>query len=80
VSRDSAETKCNQTITGPTYGADYILEILGQKWRALPNFLALRNRPFGLGKRVSLEYIEVSLGLAGMHVGGLVGWISKMKC
>ena len=31
VSRDSAETKCNQTITGPTYGADYILEILGQK-------------------------------------------------
>ena len=25
------------------YGADYILEILGQKWRALPNFLALRN-------------------------------------
>ena len=44
VSRDSAEKKCNQTITGPTYGADYILEILGQKWRALPNFLALRNR------------------------------------
>ena len=26
-----------------TYGADYILEILGQKWGALPNFLALRN-------------------------------------
>jgi hypothetical protein len=25
-------------------GADYILEILGQKWGALPNFLALRNR------------------------------------
>ncbi len=43
VSRDSPEKKCNQTITGPTYGADYILEILGQKWGALPNFLALRN-------------------------------------
>jgi hypothetical protein len=39
VSRDSAEKKCNQTITGPTYGADCILEIHGQKWRALPTFL-----------------------------------------
>jgi len=26
------------------YGADYNLEILGQKWRALRNHLALRNR------------------------------------
>ncbi len=38
--------------------------------------------PFGLGKHVSLEYIdiEVALGSAGMHVGGLVGWMSKIKC
>ena len=40
VSMDSAETKCNETITGPTYGADYVLEILGQKWRVLRNHLA----------------------------------------
>jgi hypothetical protein len=39
---DSAEKK-NQTIIGAYLRADYNLEILGQKWRALTNFLALRN-------------------------------------
>ncbi len=35
--------KCTQTIIGAYIRADYNLEILGQKWRALTNFLALRN-------------------------------------
>jgi hypothetical protein len=40
--------------------------------------------PFGLGKHIHLEYIEVevALGLSLMDVNmrGLVGWMSKMKC
>ena len=62
MSRDSAETKCNQTITGPTYGADYVLEILGQKWRALRNNLALRNRQnlvLGKNNQVSLTIGQI---------------------
>ena len=33
----------NQTIIEAYIHADYNMEILGQKWRALTNFLALRN-------------------------------------
>jgi hypothetical protein len=75
VSRDSAEKKCNQTITGPTYGADYVLEILGQKWGALPNFLALRNRQnlvLGKNNQVSLT-IDQILGTAAENTGWLLG-------
>jgi len=71
VSRDSAETKCNQTITGPTYGADYILEILGQKWRALRNHHALRNRQnlvLGKNNQVSLTIGQI-LGTAAENTG-----------
>ncbi len=75
VSRDSAEKKFNQTITGPTtYGADYILEILGQKWRALPNFLALRNRQnlvLGKNNQVSLTIGQI-LGTAAENTGWLI--------
>ena len=31
--------------------------------------------PLGLEKRISLEYIEVVLGLVGVDVSGLVGWM-----
>jgi len=75
VSRDSAETKCNQTITGPAHGADYILEILGQKWRALRNHLALRNRQnlvLGKNNQVSLTIGQI-LGTAAKNTGWLVG-------
>jgi hypothetical protein len=44
VSRNSAEKNRNQIPSGPIYyiRADYNnLEILGQKWRALTNYLAL---------------------------------------
>ncbi len=44
MSRDSAEKNRYQTITEPYIRADYNLELLGQKWRALTNCLALRNR------------------------------------
>ncbi len=74
VSRDSAETKCNQTMTGPTYGADYILEILGQKWRALRNHHALRNcQNLVLGKsnQVLLTIGQI-LGTAAENTGWLV--------
>jgi hypothetical protein len=74
VSRDSAEKKCNQTITGPTYGADYILEIVGQKWRALPNFIALRNRQnlvLGKNNQVSLT-IGLILGTAAENTGWFI--------
>ncbi len=74
VSRDSAEKICNQTITGPTYGADYILEILGQKWRALPNFIALRNRQnlvLGKNNQVSLT-IGLILGTAAENTGWFI--------
>jgi hypothetical protein len=73
VSRDSAEKKCNQTITGHTYGADYILEIFGQKWRSLPNFLALRNRQNlvgGKNNQVSLTIGQI-LGTAAKNTGWL---------
>ena len=73
MSRDSPEKKCNQTITGPAYGADYILEILGQKWGALPNFLALRNcQNLVLGKnnQVSLTIGQI-LGTAAENTGWL---------
>jgi hypothetical protein len=79
VSRDSTEKKCNQTITGPTYGADYILEILSQKWRALPNFLALRNcQNLVLGKnnQVSLTIGQI-LGTDAENTGWL---LSFLKC
>jgi hypothetical protein len=36
--------------------------------------------PLGLEKHISLEYIEVALGLVGVDVSGLVGWMSKGKC
>ena len=36
--------------------------------------------PFGLGKHISLEYIDVASGLTGVIVNGLVGWMSKRKC
>ena len=35
--------------------------------------------PFGLGKCIILENIEVALGLVGMNMSGHVGWISKSK-
>jgi hypothetical protein len=79
VSRDSTEKKCNQTITGPTYGADSILEILSQKWRALPNFLALRNRQnlvLGKNNQVSLKIGQI-LGTAAENTGWL---LSFLKC
>ncbi len=81
VSRDSAEKKCNQTITGPTYGADYILEILGQKWRALPNFRALRNRQnlvLGKNNQVSLTIGQI-LGAAAENTGWLKSTLVKRK-
>ena len=73
MSRDSTETKCNQTIMGPTYGADYILEILGQKWRAVRNHLALRNRQnlvLGKNYQVSLTIGQI-LGTAAENTGWL---------
>jgi hypothetical protein len=74
VSRDSAETKCNQTIWG-LHGADYVLEILGQKWRALRNHLALRNRQnlvLGKNNQVSLTIGQI-LGTAAENTGWLYG-------
>jgi hypothetical protein len=54
-------------------GADYILEILGQKWGALPNFLALRNRQnlvLGKNNQVSLTIGQI-LGTAAENTGWL---------
>jgi hypothetical protein len=55
--------------------ADYNLEILGQKWQALPNFLALRNRQ-NLGTRknnpVSLTICQI-LGIVAENTGWLMG-------
>ena len=36
--------------------------------------------PFGLGKNISLKYIEVALGSADVNVSGLEGWMVKRKC
>ena len=35
--------------------------------------------PFGLGKCVILEYIKETLGLIGVNIMGVVGWVSKRK-
>jgi len=36
--------------------------------------------PLGLGRCISLEYIEVTFGLAGVNVSGLEGRMSKREC
>jgi hypothetical protein len=59
---------------GPTYGADYVLEILRQKWRALRNHLALRNRKnlvLGKNNQVSLTIGQI-LGTAAENTGWLI--------
>jgi hypothetical protein len=59
---------------GPTYGADYILEILGQKWWAVRNHLALRNRQnlvLGKNNQVSLTIGQI-LGTAAENTGWLL--------
>jgi hypothetical protein len=68
-------------MMGPTYVADYIMEILGQKWWALRNNLALRNRQnlvLGKNNQVSLLTIGQILGTAAENTGWLkstiLGW------
>jgi hypothetical protein len=51
------------------------LEILGQKWQALPNFLVLRNRQklvLGKNNQVSLTIGQI-LGTAAENTGWLKG-------
>ncbi len=66
--------KCNQTIIEPYIRADYNLEILGQKWRALTNCLALRicqNLVLGKNNQVSLTI--------GQILGTIAEALSKQK-
>ena len=73
MSRDSAEKNRNQTIIEPYIRADYNLEILGQKWRALTNCLVLRNRQnlvLGKNNQVSLTIGQI-LGTIAYNTGWL---------
>jgi hypothetical protein len=70
----------NRVEDQPLRGADYILEILGQKWRALTNFLAFRNRQnlvLGKNNQVSLTIGQI-LGTAAENTGWLL-W-SPSEC
>ncbi len=68
MSRDSAEKNHEQTAIGAYIHADYNLEILGQKRRALKHFLAFRHcQNLGLGKNY-----QVSL-----TIGWIVGTIAE---
>ena len=59
-----------------TYGADYILEILGQKWGALPNFLALRNcQNLVLGKN---NQVSLTIGQILESAAENTGWLSVL--
>jgi len=67
----------NQTIIEPYIRADYNLEILGQKWRALTNCLALRNRQYlvlGKNNQVSLTIGQI-LGTIAYNTG----WLKRPK-
>ena len=68
MSRDSAEKNRIQTIIKAYIHAAYNLEILGQKWRALTNVLALRNcQNLLLGKN----------NQALLTIGQILGTIAK---
>jgi len=76
VSRDSPEKNVIRLSRGLHTLPYYILEILGQKWGALPNFLALRicqNLVLGKNNQVSLTIGQI-LGTAAENTG----WLSVL--
>ncbi len=73
--RDSAEKNRNQTIIEPYIHANYNLEILGQKWRALTNCLALRNHQnLVLGKN---NQVSLAIGQILKTIADNTGWLQR---
>jgi hypothetical protein len=65
----------NQTIIQPYIRADYNLDTLGQKWRALTNCVALRNHQnLVLGKN---NQVSLTIGQILGTIADNTGWLQR---
>ena len=72
MSRDSAEKNHEQTAFGAYIRADYNLEILGQKWRALKHFVLLEIVKFWTRKN---NQVSLTIGRILGTIAENTGWL-----